>query len=218
MDIARNLQEVRERIARAASRAQRSPDEITLIAVTKGLSSYAVQAAIEAGIDNIGENRVQEAAIKVSELQSSGLKPVWHMIGHLQRNKVKTAVDIFDIIHSVDSLRLAMELNERTKRVMPVMLQVNVSQEHTKGGFAVAEVPDVVSSLRQLTRLEVTGLMTIAPLMSDPVETRPIFRSLRQLRDTTGLRHLSMGMSDDFEVAIEEGATMVRIGRAIFGG
>ena len=218
MDISRNLQEVQRRIAQAAMRAHRSPEEVTLIAVTKSLPTQAVAAAVQAGITNIGENRVQEAKTKVSEASSLGINPTWHMIGHLQRNKAKTAVDIFDIIHSIDSLRLAQSINDIALDTVPVLLQVNVSGEETKSGFTIEELSLALGKINTMPNLRPRGLMTIAPLTSDPEQVRPIFRRLRELRDSAGLEHLSMGMTDDFEVAIEEGATMVRIGRAIFGG
>ena len=143
--------------------------------------------------------------------------PTWHMIGHLQTNKIKTAIEIFDIIHSVDSLRLAEALSRRLTARLPVLLQVNVAGETTKNGFPLAEVMRAAEQIGRLPWLELKGLMTIAPLARDAEEVRPVFRKLRQLRDAIGLVELSMGMSDDFEVAVEEGATMVRIGRAIFG-
>ncbi|MCK4963669.1 MAG: YggS family pyridoxal phosphate-dependent enzyme [Dehalococcoidia bacterium] len=217
MDIARNLHDVERRIAQVAQRAGRSPAEITIVAVTKGLTAQAIEAALEAGIRHIGENRVQEAREKIARL--SNLQPcaTWHMVGHLQTNKVKTAVEIFDIIHSIDSLRLAEALSGRARNTVPVLLQVNISGEEPKSGFSEAELPKAVEDVARLSMLKVKGLMTIAPLVSDPEEVRPIFRRLRELRDSLGLEHLSMGMSDDFEVAVGEGATMVRIGRAIFG-
>ncbi len=216
--IAGNLREVERRIAAAAERAGRSPEEVTLVAVTKGLPPEAIRAAVDAGIEHIGENRVQEARPKVEWLSALGLRPTWHMVGHLQRNKAKTAVEVFDIIHSVDSIRLAETLNAVAASTLPVLLQVNVSGEATKGGFSAAELPASVADTVRLPNLAVQGLMTIAPLTSDPEQARPVFRRLRELRDSLGLEYLSMGMTDDFEVAIEEGATMVRIGRAIFGG
>jgi pyridoxal phosphate enzyme (YggS family) len=138
------------------------------------------------------------------------------MIGHLQTNKVKTALEIFDIIHSVDSLRLAQALSSHAKKTIPVLLQVNIAQEEQKSGFSEVELSKAMAEITRLPGLAIKGLMTIAPLVSDPEEVRPIFRRLRELRDSLGLEHLSMGMSDDFEVAVEEGATMLRIGRAIF--
>jgi pyridoxal phosphate enzyme (YggS family) len=217
MDIARNLHDVEHRIAQAAQRAGRSPAEITIVAVTKGLTAQAIEAALEAGIRHIGENRVQEAREKIARLSNLQPCPTWHMVGHLQTNKVKTAVEIFDIIHSIDSLRLAEALSGRARNTVSVLLQVNISGEEPKSGFSEAELPKAVEDVARLPMLEVKGLMTIAPLVSDPEEVRPIFRRLRELRDSLGLEHLSMGMSDDFEVAVGEGATMVRIGRAIFG-
>ncbi len=217
MDIARNLHDVERRIAQAAQRAGRSPAEITIVAVTKGLTAQAIEAALEAGIRHIGENRVQEARGKIARLSNLQPCPTWHMVGHLQTNKVKTAVEIFDIIHSIDSLRLAEALSGRARNTVPVLLQVNISGEEPKSGFSEAELPKAAEDVARLPMLEVKGLMTIAPLVSDPEEVRPIFRRLRELRDYLGLEHLSMGMSDDFEVAVGEGATMVRIGRAIFG-
>jgi len=217
MDIERNLRELESRIARAAERAGRSPADITIVAVTKEVEVEAIEAAIKAGIGHIGENRVQEAKTKMERLSTLERQPMWHMVGHLQTNKVKTAAQIFDIIHSIDSLRLAEAVSQRVQDIMPVLLQVNVSGEATKSGFSVAELSQAVEEIARLPRLEVKGLMTIAPLVADAEEVRPIFRRLRQLRDELGLEHLSMGMTDDFEVAVEEGATMVRIGRAIFG-
>lgn len=216
MDIEGNLREVERRIAQAAHRAGRSPAEITIVAVTKEVVPQAIEAALKAGIRHIGENRVQEAKEKMRLLSASGLHPTWHMVGHLQRNKVKTAVEIFDIIHSIDSLRLAQEVSQRAQKTLPVLLQVNISGEGTKGGFSVAQLPQALDEVARLPRLEVKGLMTIAPLAADAEEVRPIFRRLRELRDRLRLEHLSMGMSDDLEVAVEEGATMLRIGRAIF--
>jgi len=193
------------------------PSEITLVAVAKGFEASAVRAAFDCGIRDFGENRVQEAEKKIGQL--SDLKPdiTWHMVGHLQSNKAGTAAELFDIIHSVDSVRLAGILSQRAEQTLPVLLEVNVSGEALKSGFAVDEIAGAVEEVRRLANLEVTGLMTIAPLTADPEEVRPVFRKLRELRDSLGLEHLSMGMTDDFEVAVEEGATVLRIGRAIFG-
>ena len=193
------------------------PDEVTLIAVTKTIGIPAIEAAFNAGIRNFGENRVQEAQPKIEQLASLRPSLIWHMVGHLQTNKAKTAVDIFDIIHSVDSLRLAETLSQHSQSKLPVLIEVNVSGEATKSGFLLPEADEAVKRIGRLPNIEVGGLMTIAPWGSDAEEVRPIFRRLRQLGDALGLRHLSMGMTDDFEVAIEEGATLVRIGRAIFG-
>ncbi len=216
MDIERNIQEVERRIASAAKRADRSPDEITIVAVTKGVKPRDIRIAVEAGIRHVGENRVQDAKTKTACLFPAELRPTWHMVGHLQTNKVKTAVEIFDIIHSIDSVRLAESVSKLVQNLFPVLLQVNISGEETKSGFSMTELPKATEEIASLSNLEVKGLMTIAPFVRDPEEVRPIFRRLRQLRDSLGLEHLSMGMSDDFEIAVEEGATLVRIGRAIF--
>lgn len=217
MTIEQNVRYVERSIAGACERAGRSPDEVTLIAVTKTIGIPAIEAAFNAGIRNFGENRVQEAQPKIEQLASLRPSLIWHMVGHLQTNKAKTAMDIFDIIHSVDSLRLAETLSQRSQSKLPVLIEVNVSGEATKSGFLLPEADEAVKRIGRLPNIEVEGLMTIAPWGSDAEEVRPIFRRLRQLGDALGLRHLSMGMTDDFEVAIEEGATLVRIGRAIFG-
>jgi len=217
MDVERNLRELEKRIAIAAERSGRSLAEITIVAVTKEVEPEAIEVAIKAGIRHFGENRVQEARGKIERLSILEPCPIWHMVGHLQTNKVKTAVEIFDIIHSIDSLRLAQAVSQHVQSTIPVLLQVNVSGEGRKSGFSVAELSQAAEEIARLPRLEVKGLMTIAPMVADAEEVRPIFRKLRQLRDELGLEHLSMGMTDDFEVAVEEGATMLRIGRAIFG-
>ena len=217
MDIQANIREVQMRITRACERSHRSPSEITLVAITKGVEVPAIKAAFNLGIRDFGENRVQEAEAKIVQL--ADLKPnvTWHMVGHLQSNKAKSAVELFDIIHSVDSIKLAEILGRRVEKPFPVLLEVNVSGEATKGGFSAGETEAAVKEIKQLPNLEVMGLMTVAPFVADPEEVRPVFRKLRELRDSLGLEHLSMGMTDDFEVAVEEGATMLRIGRAIFG-
>jgi len=217
VDIEANIREVQRRIDRACERSHRSPGEITLVAITKSVDVSAIRAAFDCGISDFGENRVQEAEGKIVQL--ADLKPdvTWHMVGHLQSNKAKAAVELFDIIHSVDSIKLAEILSRRVEKTLPVLLEVNVSGEATKGGFSVAEIAAVAKGIRQLPNLKMMGLMTVAPFVADPENVRPVFRKLRELRDSLGLEHLSMSMTDDFEVAIEEGATMIRIGRAIFG-
>ncbi|ABU59780.1 YggS family pyridoxal phosphate-dependent enzyme [Roseiflexus castenholzii] len=231
------LSAVRERIAAAARRANRDPAAIRLVGVTKAQPVEAIRAALAAGLHEIGENRVQEAEAKMSALAADRRRLTLHLIGHLQTNKAKKAATLFDMVHSVDSLRLAQILDrhaaETTDR-LPVLLQVNVSGEMTKSGFDLCHwetLPDVydrfcadVEQILALPHLEVRGLMTIAPWGPDPEQARPVFRAARRLRDSLALRFpatawrdLSMGMTDDFEVAIEEGATIVRIGRAIFG-
>jgi hypothetical protein len=217
VDIEANVREVNRRIAQACERSHRSPGEITLVAITKGVEVQAIRAAFDSEIRDFGENRVQEAEAKIVQL--ADLKPnvTWHMVGHLQSNKAKSAVELFDIIHSVDSVRLAEILNRRAQKTLPVLLEVNVSGEATKGGFSIVETEAAVKAIKQLHNLKMLGLMTVAPFVADPEEVRTVFRKLRELRDSLGLEHLSMGMTDDFEVAVEEGATMLRIGRAIFG-
>jgi len=217
MNIATNLRELERRIAKACERANRLPTEIILVAVTKGVEASIIREAFTLGVTNFGENRVQEAQAKIVQL--SNLKPrlTWHMVGHLQSNKAKTAVELFDIIHSVDSVRLAEILNRRSQRKLPILLEVNASGETTKSGFTPDGVVETAAEIKKLPNLEIKGLMTIAPLTVNPEEVRPVFRRLRELRHQLELEHLSMGMTDDFEVAIEEGATILRIGRAIFG-
>lgn len=217
MTIEQNIHELQNHIAGACQRAGRSPEEVTLVAVTKTVDVSAIEAAFNAGIRDFGESRVREAKPKIEQFQK--LKPgiTWHMVGHLQTNKAKTAADIFDIIHSVDSLKLAETLNDCSPKRLPILIQINISAEASKGGFMLSEVEEAVRQIGRLPNLKIQGLMTIAPWADNAEEVRPIFRQMRQLRDALGLKHLSMGMSDDFEVAIEEGATLVRIGRAIFG-
>jgi hypothetical protein len=213
--IAARLTQVHDRIAAACERSGRLPEEVTLIAVSKGFGAAAVREAAATGVTDIGENRVQEAADKRPELDDvSGVR--WHMIGHLQTNKVKVALGLFDVIHSVDSLRLAQAISNRATSDVPVFLEVNVSQEPTKTGFTIDQVSDAYRAAR-LLHLDVRGLMTIAPLTDSDENARPIFRELRQTAQGLGLEQLSMGMTNDYEIAIEEGATHVRIGRAIFG-
>ena len=209
------METVNKQVADACGRAGRSPDEVTIIAVSKTQPSSLIEAAFEAGIKHFGENRVQEAQGKLPEL--SGIDAKWHLIGHLQTNKVKEALALFDIIHSVDSIRLAEVISRQADKEIRVLLQINVSGEETKGGFSPKELPQAFKTVTELPNIVVDGLMTIAPWISDAEQVRPVFKQLKELRDGLGLKHLSMGMTDDFEVAIEEGATMVRIGRAIFG-
>ncbi len=212
-----NVEAIRERIAGAAARAGRPPSEVTLVGVTKAIGPAAIQEAFAAGLLHFGESRVQEAAEKVPSLSSLGPQAVWHLVGHLQTNKVRAAVGLFDVVQTVDSIRVAESISQHTGRDMPVLLQVNVAGEASKHGFTLQEVIPALERIARLPRIRIKGLMTIAPWADDPEEARPVFRRLRQMRDALGLEHLSMGMSNDFEVAVEEGATMVRIGRAIFG-
>jgi len=216
-DIGTNIKMVEERIISACQRVGRLPGELTIIAVTKTVEPSAIATASKLGIRHFGENRIQEAERKIRQLSDLQPPPSWHMVGHLQTNKVKIAVEIFDIIHSIDSIRLAEMISRRTQKTLPVLLEVNVSGEVSKSGFPVAEVEPALEVISQLPKIEIKGLMTIAPMVTDAEQVRPVFRKLRSLRDSFRLEHLSMGMTDDFEVAIEEGATLLRIGRAIFG-
>ena len=217
--IAERVEAVRLQIADACLRSGRSREEVTIVAVTKGFPPEAVREAFAAGLSHFGENRVQEAQAKVPLLAGLQPRPTWHMVGHLQTNKVKTALTLFDIIQSVDSLHLAQEISRRAPQSVrvPVLLEVNVAGEAAKCGFSPDELPAATEQVRALPGLEVRGLMTVAPMAGDPQEARPVFRHLRSLAESLDLRDLSMGMSDDFEVAVEEGATIVRVGRAIFG-
>ncbi len=217
MTIEENMKEINARISRACERSGRSPDEVTMVAISKTQSPEAVHAAFRAGIRHFGENRVQEAGGKLPELKEIRDQSTWHMVGHLQTNKVKTALELFDIIQSVDSLKLAAFLSRNAHGNVPVFLQVNLAGEETKSGFSIEELAEAASRIEAMPNLKVDGLMTIAPLVDDPEEARPVFRQLRLLGQSLGLKQLSMGMTDDLEVAVEEGATIVRIGRAIFG-
>lgn len=211
------ISDVRRRIAAACERSGRTPDEVTLIAVTKGFEAAAVREAVAAGISDIGENRVQEAQHKRPELEDLPESVTWHMIGHLQTNKVGAALGLFDIIHSVDSLHLAEAISRRAAGPIPIFLEVNVSGEASKYGITIDALPRELEAISKLPNMDVRGLMTVAPLVSDPEQVRPVFAQLREAASSPGLHELSMGMTDDFEVAIEEGATHVRIGRALFG-
>ena len=221
-----NIARVQDRIAAACQRAGRQPEEVRLIAVTKTVDTGKIREAYEAGLRDFGENRVQEAASKRAEL--AGLDATWHLIGHLQSNKATAAAEMFDWIHSVDSIRLAERLNhaaESNQKLLPILLQVNLAQEETKSGMNAGEVKSAMESILAFDRLELRGLMLIPPMSKNPEVSRPWFQQLRRLAEEirkagtprVPLTELSMGMSHDFEVAIEEGATMVRVGTAIFG-
>jgi pyridoxal phosphate enzyme (YggS family) len=219
-----NIVNLQERIAVACKMANRRPEEVTLVAVTKTVEAWRVALAHELGLAQFGENRVQEAAEKIPIVKAQA---AWHLIGHLQTNKAKRAVELFDIIQSVDSARVARAISTNAVTVqkeMRVLLEVNVSGEITKSGFASQEVEAAVGEMIALPGLRIEGLMTIAPIVGTPELARPYFARLRRLRDELQVafpevqwRHLSMGMTDDFEAGIAEGATIVRIGRAIFG-
>jgi pyridoxal phosphate enzyme (YggS family) len=217
MDVASNIEVVRGRIAAAASRAGRDPAQVRLIGVVKSVRPEVVAAAIRCGLTDLGENFVQEAEERRAALGSLGSAATWHFIGHLQTNKTAAAIRLSDIIHSVDSLRLAQTLSRRAERDLPVLLEVNVGREASKYGFLPEEVDAAVRQIGCLPHLQLRGLMTIAPAVADAEQVRPLFRELHALAAAHGLAELSMGMTDDFEVAVEEGATMVRVGRALFG-
>lgn len=225
--IATNLARVRERIAAASHRAGRDPSEVTLIAVTKTWPAEAVLEALTAGVTDFGENRVQEAlpkaaAVELATRPSAGQErqlaaPTWHFIGHLQTNKVRDALRFASTIHSVDSEKLLRAISTSAATPVNVFLEVNVAGEQTKFGLTPAEVPGIVAVAHSLNGIRLAGLMTVAPRVSNPEDARPVFRVLAELAREHALPHLSMGMTEDFEVAIEEGATHVRVGRAIFG-
>jgi pyridoxal phosphate enzyme (YggS family) len=223
MDYAESLAVIHRRIADACARGGRDPQSVTLLAVSKSQSPDRVSGLVAAGQTLFGENRVQEAKAKISQCPG---RLHWQMIGHLQTNKCRDAVQLFEMIQSVDSLALAQEIHKRAEqaaKTMPVLLEVNVAGESSKFGYAPERLLAELTSLNALRRLEIHGLMTIAPFALDPDKVRPVFRRLRELKsrceDVLGapLPQLSMGMSGDFEVAIEEGATLVRIGSALFG-
>ena len=216
--IAANLDAVRQRIRRAAERAGRDPERVRLVAVSKTFPAEAVIAAHAAGQRLFGENRVQEAVAKAAAVREAGIDDIiWHLIGRLQTNKAKAAAELFAMIHSIDSLRLAHTLSARAHGRLPVLIEVNAGGEASKAGFTLAETREAVAAIHARPNLEVRGVMTVAPPVSDPETLRPLFRGLAALARELALPELSMGMSGDFEVAVEEGATLVRVGSAIFG-
>ena len=219
MPVPENVAAVRSRIAAACSRAGRRADTVTLIAVSKTFPAAAVDEAIEAGITDVGENRVQEAREKRPLVRATSSLTRWHLIGHLQSNKAKEAVRLFDVIQTVDSVELAGKIARAAEgegKRQEILLQLNVGDETQKSGAAKEGISELAAAIRAMPSLHLRGLMAIPPV-GTPEQSRPYFRELRSLRDDLGLEHLSMGMSEDFEVAIEEGATLVRVGRAIFG-
>lgn len=221
------LDDVRRRIAAAAERSGRLSDKITLVAVSKTHPAAVVQQAIAAGVTDLGENRVQEAEGKIIQVGPGAAS--WHLIGHLQTNKVRRAVKLFDVVHSLDSISLAQRLQrtcvEEGREELPVLVQVDLGGEATKSGIAATDLPELVKVINDCSRLKLIGLMLLPPFLEDLERVRPFFRRLRGMRDELRARghfgvldgELSMGMTHDFEVAIEEGATMLRIGTAIFG-
>ncbi|MBP7935886.1 MAG: YggS family pyridoxal phosphate-dependent enzyme [Phycisphaerae bacterium] len=239
--LAENLKRLHDRVRGACERKGRRFEDVRLIAVTKMVEIDIIRTAIEMGLADLGENRVQELIKRASMVREhlarrrrmegpgTPAEPQWHMIGHLQRNKVRALLPWTDCIHSLDSLRLAEEISaEAVKigKVIPLLIEINVSGEKSKGGMAVGAISHCVELLRALPGIRITGLMTMAPLVDDPEEARPHFARLRELLDdlrcerlvAPDCRELSMGMSNDFEIAIEEGATMVRVGRVLFEG
>jgi len=224
--ISDNIDRIREKISRACARAGRAPSEVTLLAVAKTFPPAAVREAVEAGVTDIGENYVQELLAKRDVLPGAAVR--WHFIGHLQSNKVRQIAGWIHMIHAVDSTALAIEIDRRASkegRVVECLIEVNTTGEGTKFGAAPGQVAPLVRSLSSCDSISLAGLMTIGPFLPDPEGSRPMFRRLRQLRDeiaalgqaNVSMRHLSMGMTGDFEVAIDEGATLIRIGTAIFG-
>ena len=225
MSVAENLKAVMDRIAAAAKRAGRDPSSVRLVTVTKTVAPERIREAVAAGAAILGENRVQEAKEKIEAL---GTIASWHLIGRLQTNKAKYAVRLFDLIHSVDTIGLARELDKqaaKTGKVQDVLIEVSIAGEASKAGMAVREAPALVRGVASLRHVRVRGLMTMPPYSEDPEASRPFFSVLRELAEAVAkesipgvsMDELSMGMSGDFEVAIEEGATLVRVGTAIFG-
>ena len=225
--LAARFASVKALIEKAATSSGRRPEEVRLIAISKTHPSSLIKSLIELGATDLGENRVQEAEGKIPELGRDAVR--WHLVGHLQANKARRALQLFDVIHSLDSIALAQRLDrlcaELERQSVPLLIQVDLGHEETKSGIDEEELPQLAKVVRELRRLELIGLMTLPPFFADPEQARPYFRRLRQLRDelaTTGVfgenrGELSMGMTHDFAVAIEEGATIVRIGTAIFG-
>lgn len=225
--LAARLTGIRTRIEAAARRSGRAPEEVKLIAISKTHPASVIKTLIGLGATDLGENRVQEADQKISEIGRDDVR--WHLVGHLQANKARRAVSLFDVIHSLDSLDLARRLDricgEENRAGLPVLIQVDLGHEETKSGIDESELTHLVEGLGPLSRLQLVGLMTLPPYFDNPEQSRPFFRRLSELRDNLSSRgafkghkgELSMGMTHDFEVAIEEGATMVRIGTAIFG-
>ncbi|MFB0527491.1 MAG: YggS family pyridoxal phosphate-dependent enzyme [bacterium] len=225
MSIRENLERIKEKIRLKSELVGRDPQEITLVAVTKTVEADRIEEAIAAGVNIIGESRVQEAKEKYGKVEG---RIIWHLVGHLQRNKAKDAVKIFDLIHSVDSAKLAKEIDKQAKKtgkIQKILVEVNVSGEESKYGLSPEEVITFLKEASGLPNIKVEGLMTMAPLYENPEDCRPCFRKLKELGEeikaenikNVEMVYLSMGMSNDFEVAIEEGSNIVRIGRAIFG-
>lgn len=224
--IKKRLSDVKDRIKKAAIACGREPEEIMLVAVSKTAPVDALKEAIEAGVTVFGESYIQEARAKFTALSSCSVS--WHFIGHLQTNKAKYAVSLFNLIQTVDTLKLARELNQQAKKIntiQPILVQVNIGRESTKSGVVAKDTLSLIKDISSLENLSVKGLMTMPPFFDNPEKVRPYFSALRELRDhidkksipNVSMDELSMGMTGDFEIAIEEGATMVRVGTAIFG-
>lgn len=225
MSIANNIISVKQRIHAACQKVGRDPGEIALVAVSKTVSAEIITSAVESGIEHIGENRVQEAEDKFQQL---GKIATWHLVGHLQTNKVKKALQIFDFIHSVDSFHLAREISKRAlqaEKEIECLVEVNTSGEESKFGISPEHTVELMKKIAVLPGIQLKGLMTIGAFLPDPEDVRPCFKLLREISnevqqagiENVEMKYLSMGMTNDFEVAIEEGANMIRVGRALFG-
>lgn len=225
MGIEKNLHSIQERIKKSAERSGRDPGDIKLVAVSKTVRLDKIIEALSAGVLIFGENRVQEAQNKIQDSKFKIQNVEWHLIGNLQKNKARTAVELFDLIHSVDSSALAEEINKQAQKmnkIQRILLQVKLAEEETKHGVREEDLGGLLDKVVGMEHIQLEGLMTIPPYFDDPEKTKPYFQKLRQLADKAiakgyPVKELSMGMSNDFEVAIEEGATMVRVGTAIFG-
>jgi len=226
VSIKENIDGILERIADVCERSGRNPDDITLIAVSKTVNADRAREAVEAGILNLGENRVQELTDKYEKLSDTEVK--WHMIGHLQKNKVKYIIDKVELIHSVESIELANEINKRAEKnnlKVNILVELNIGEEESKFGISEESVYDFVKSLEQFENINVLGIMTVAPFAEDPEEIRWVFKKMKVIFDklssmnikNSNMKFLSMGMTNDFEIAIEEGANIIRIGTAVFG-
>jgi len=226
MDIKENIDGILNRVKASAIRSGRKPEDITVIAVSKTVDSDRAKEAIEAGLENLGENKVQEFINKYEQLSNLNIK--WHMIGHLQKNKVKYIIDKAELIHSVENLDLAKEIDKRAKQhqiVSNVLIELNIGEEDSKFGLNAENVFDFVKDMEQFENIKILGIMTVAPYCEEPEDIRWLFKKMKEIFDSiskmelknTNMKYLSMGMTNDFEVAIEEGSNIVRIGTAIFG-
>lgn len=227
MQINKNIEIITEKIGQQATLCSRDPEDVTLIAVSKRKPAQLIRDAIDAGQRDFGENYIQEAMEKIDDIGRDAA--VWHFIGHLQSNKAKFAVKFFDLIHTVDKVKLAKEINKQAAKigkVQDILIQINIAQEETKSGAAAEDVADLVRQINSFDHLSIRGLMCMPPFFDDPEEARPYFKAVKKISleiasldlPRVFMDHLSMGMSNDFGVAIEEGATLVRVGTAIFGG